>query len=879
MAIATITSLVDALRQYRLLEAAQVEEVNSLQARFADSKMLAKELIQRGWLTPYQANQVLQGKGHELLLGSYLLLERLGEGGMGQVFKAKNWKLGRVVALKLIRKERLNNPDAIRRFEREVRSAAALSHPNIVLAHDADEIGGTHLLVMEYVEGTDLAKLVKKNGPLAVVDACEYIRQAALGLQHACERGMVHRDIKPANLLLTAVGRTVKILDMGLARLDEPAGDDDRSSTMTQEGMVMGTPDYIAPEQALQSHTVDIRGDIYSLGCTFYFLLTGRVPFAGGSLTEKLLKHQMSEPRALEEVRPDAPPGVAQVVRRMMAKKPADRYQTPAELATALALGFRPVKAPAGEVDRTIAVGRQAVPVVEASADTLNTPFGSLATDKPEAVSSPQRQRQGTEGSVPARSPAKGGRGLRFAALALLFLAVTFGGFLVVLMATDRGEIEIQTDDPTVAVVIRQSGKVVEIVDLKSKRKAVLRSGEYTVSLAGDPQGLKIDLPSTLTLRRGDKKVVSVRRLLPPAKPELLLPPAKPELLHSIEWQDAEQGFPAHITQTGVSGDGKLFFGAGDAGPSGTIRIFEVATGKQVQRLLPGLTAWFSNAAFVPGGKYLAAAYSLDKDLYLWDVATGKVVRKFPGHAEGGNGLAVSPDGKRILSWGSDKTIRLWDLETGKELRKLEGHTDTATGVFSPDGKKVLTFSPDKTLRLWDADTGKQLQKLQGHDDACYGSFSPDGKQALSWSPDKTLRLWNLESGKEIRRFEGPRAGIPSAGFVAGGRQVVAYCYDQTFRVWETASGKLVREIDLTEMGGDRWTMTASPDGRLALVNHEDGSVRVFDLATGKQIHRYDNCPKARSFSFSPDGQYAVAGTFRTKLFVFRLPGKNLVKP
>ena len=164
----------------------------------------------------------------------------------------------------------------MRRFQREIQAAAALDHPNIVRAYDADQIGGTHLLVMECIEGaTDLAKLVKKNGPLPVAQACEYIRQAALGLQHAFERGMVHRDIKPANLLLTADGKTVKILDMGLARLDRPSADGEASSTMTQEGAVMGTPDYIAPEQAMESHTVDIRADLYSLGCTFYYLLTG----------------------------------------------------------------------------------------------------------------------------------------------------------------------------------------------------------------------------------------------------------------------------------------------------------------------------------------------------------------------------------------------------------------------------------------------------------------------------------------------------------------------------------------------------------------------------------------------------------------------------
>ncbi len=327
--------LAAAIRQNRLLEPGQADEFARLQAALPEPRALAAELIRRGWLTPYQINQLLRGRGQELLLGSYILLERLGEGGMGQVFKARNWKLGQVVALKLIRKERLDNPDAVRRFHREIRAAAQLDHPNIVRAFDADKVGGTHLLVMEYVQGTDLAKLVKKDGPLAVDKACDHVRQAALGLQHAHERGMVHRDIKPHNLLLTP-GGVVKILDMGLARLDRRA-DDEGSSTMTREGAVMGTLDYISPEQAMDSHDVDIRADLYSLGCTLYFLLTGKVPFPGGEALQKLLKHRLDKPIPVEQLRPDVPPGVAAVVRKLMAKRPEDRYQTPAEAAAALA--------------------------------------------------------------------------------------------------------------------------------------------------------------------------------------------------------------------------------------------------------------------------------------------------------------------------------------------------------------------------------------------------------------------------------------------------------------------------------------------------------------------------------------------------------------
>ena len=366
--------LVDLVRRLQLLPSSHLAELtDSLQAAFPEPRALAAELVRRGWLTPYQINQIFRGRADGLILGPYVVLERLGEGGMGEVFKAQHPKLGRVVALKLIRKERLVNPAAVRRFHREVQAAAQLEHPHIVRAFDAGQAGDLHYFVMEYVEGTDLARLVKRDGPLSIERACDYARQAALGLQHAFERGLVHRDIKPANLLLTAKSDVVKVLDMGLARLDRP-GLDDASTTLTQEGAVMGTPDYIAPEQARDSHTADIRADLYSLGCTLYFLLTGRVPFPGGSLTEKLLKHTLDEPRPVEVLRPETPTAVAAVVRKLMAKRAEDRCQTPAEAAAALtSLLVAPAAAP--EETHTLAEGVAvgSPPAPRDGGDTLET--------------------------------------------------------------------------------------------------------------------------------------------------------------------------------------------------------------------------------------------------------------------------------------------------------------------------------------------------------------------------------------------------------------------------------------------------------------------------------------------------------------------------
>jgi serine/threonine-protein kinase len=293
------------------------------------------------------------------VLGQYRLLERIGSGGMGQVFKAVHPTMQRVVAVKIMAPSLVRDPRARARFLREVRSAARLAHPNIVMAHDAAEEAGRCFLVMEYVEGRDAAALLLEHGPPSVAVACAVIRQAALGLQHAHEQGMIHRDVKPGNLVVaprrppSRPGATpvavpvgwpadplVKVLDFGLARFQ--AGGSDVSlpvpgaTPLTREGHVVGTPEFMAPEQACNSGNTDIRSDIYSLGCTFYCLLAGRPPFTGPSLLEVMVQHLQSPPPSVAVARPEVPAALVAVVQRMLAKRPEDRYQQPGEVADAL---------------------------------------------------------------------------------------------------------------------------------------------------------------------------------------------------------------------------------------------------------------------------------------------------------------------------------------------------------------------------------------------------------------------------------------------------------------------------------------------------------------------------------------------------------------
>lgn len=324
-----VAAFVAALSEHQLLQPAQLEQVNrSPLLQGNDPRPLSKELIERGWLTSYQVNLLLAGRGKELLAGPYVLVDRIGEGGMGQVFKARSRTANQPVAVKLVRNQLLANPNALKRFWQEVNLTAQLRHPNIVIAYGAGQADRSHYFAMEYIEGIDLFRLVKESGPLPVGQACEIMRQAALGLQHAHEKGLVHRDIKPANLMVA--GSQVKLLDLGLARLQ------DQENGLTRIGAILGTPEFLSPEQTQNSRAVDVRSDLYSLGCTFFFILIGKEPFSGASVPEILLKHHFDEPPLLTPLRPDIPAGVQSIVRKLMAKRPEDRYQTPTELAEAL---------------------------------------------------------------------------------------------------------------------------------------------------------------------------------------------------------------------------------------------------------------------------------------------------------------------------------------------------------------------------------------------------------------------------------------------------------------------------------------------------------------------------------------------------------------
>lgn len=378
------------------------EELTALKAQLPNTnrgRLIARAMVDLGAITRFQAERLLAGRTQGFRLDQYIILEQIGQGGMGRVYKARHRTMNRIVALKVLATSLLKNERALDLFLREVHAAARLVHPHIVTAFDANKTGERYYLVMEYIDGPNLDQLVQQQGPLEVGLACDLIRQAAIGLQCAHGQHMVHRDIKPANLLIQLRGAEgegapglVKISDFGLARLYQPEKNPNVSDTiLTKPNTVMGTPDYLSPEQARNLHKTDIRSDLYSLGCSFYFLLSGRVPFPGGTAMEKLIRHGTEKPEPIETFRKDVPPEVSAILTKLMAKLPEDRYQEPSDLAAALepfsVSGPTPWERPrpSGEMPLVPSVtpvsGEEAVPEELAGTVPENLSLTPIATD------------------------------------------------------------------------------------------------------------------------------------------------------------------------------------------------------------------------------------------------------------------------------------------------------------------------------------------------------------------------------------------------------------------------------------------------------------------------------------------------------------------
>ncbi len=826
---------------------------------------------------------------------------------MGVVYKARHRSLNRVVALKLLRGAILADPEYRERIRAEAKAVASLQHPNIIQVfevgvtdHSLDDRNSSPFIAFEFVDGGSLIQ--KTDKPQSPLFAAEMVEKLARAVHSAHKQGVIHRDLKPANVLLTCAGEP-KIADFGIAKqLGEGP-----SRCVTMDGTVMGTPEYMAPEQAAGKPATPAT-DIYGLGVILYELLSARVPFHGATPLETMTFAQQQEPVSPRKFKPDLSRDLETICLKCLEKNPGNRYASAEALANDLRsyIDGRPIQARRiSEWEKAARWCRRNPPVAASLAGIALTVLIALALIS-RSYWTETRQRQEAE------EREKGERWERYRA------NITATASSLELYDTGSARRNLQAS-PEVHrnwewrhfnTRIDQAQKVLGLDERPVEYSRISDDGSR-VLLVGTDRTARV-------WRSADGQLVNTLSLKPGLSPPELSPTGD-RVAFSLESGEIElysigdgsctklTGLPRRANTISFSADGTRLTGSA----AGTMRAWTVATGEPVCEFRPflshlqyrmsspdGRRAFVTNddskvaqiwnldtgkwvadlqgglrgvahAAFNRQGTRLVTCPGFpDNDMSLWDVETGRFLGAMTGHSNDLKHAAFSPDGKRLATCSLDQTVRLWDVDTCQLIAVLTGHKGWVNSVvFSPDGARLISASQDHTLRLWDGRTGTLLNVLAGHTmEVNVARYSPDGARIVSIARDGTARLWDAQKVERDGVLRGHTKFVYGVVLHPDGTRVVSAGWDGTVRVWDSVAAREVLRFD----HGKETVVTSvaiHPEGRL-IASRTLSAVILWDVDTGKEVHRW-NSPSDRwrhtRLAFSPDGELlATGGTLNT---------------
>jgi len=723
--------------------------------------------------------------------GDYELLEEISHGGMGVVWKARQISLNRPVALKMILGGQLATPEDVRRFRVEAEATAKLDHPNIVPIYEVGEHEGQHYFSMRLVEGSNLAK----KAAIYTKDQTSVARlmlTVARAVQHAHEHGILHRDLKPSNILLDTGGQP-HVTDFGLAKRV------DVDSSLTQTGAVLGTPNYMAPEQARGMKDLTVAVDVYALGAILYELLTGQPPFRSENVLETLRQVIEEEPVRPQAINPQTDPSLETICLKCLEKNPKRRYESAKALADDLTrfLNQKRIRAKRGFILDAAkkGLGRRKS-LVALGVFAALAAVGLLATW---VIVLQSRAREGELATARARADATIERDAKVKAERE-----------VGALQNHAREAELAADKARVAIAAERDAKAKaegEVIALRNRvREAELTAEKVRVVTAAD-----------------QKSNVKAERDKP--RMEAALGKAAPH----IKTMGVLLGHDGWVGGVTFSPDGKRIATTSE---DGTVKIWDAIECTELLTLA-GHTGWVGSVAFSPDGTRLAST-SKDQTVRVWEASSGKQLFAMRGHTKAVHAIAFSPDGKRIASSSSDETVRLWDAITGLQLRSLATQTTNVYGVaFSPDGRR-LASAVGKTVRVWNTTSGEQVLSLTGQTENVHGiAYSPDAKQLAAGSSDATVVIWDATGSKQPRVLRRHTKAVWGIAFSPDGKQLASGSNDRTAKIWNVATGSVL--LTLRGHGGEVLGVAFSPDGKRLVSASSGGIARIWNVSTGSE--------------------------------------------